>query len=80
VAAAGAIDVLANNCGILDPRPFEQTNDDQWQHFFVVQVMSGVRLSRAAAGDEVARLGPHRLHFQQIRHLPAGRHSALRQD
>lgn len=45
--AAGTVDILVNNCGIFDPRPFEQIDDVQWQHFFDVNVMSGVRLSRA---------------------------------
>ena len=45
--AAGEVDILVNNCGIFDPRPFEQIDDAKWQHFFEVNVMSGVRLSRA---------------------------------
>lgn len=45
--AAGEVDILVNNCGIFDPRPFEQIDDGQWQHFFDVNVMSGVRLARA---------------------------------
>jgi NAD(P)-dependent dehydrogenase (short-subunit alcohol dehydrogenase family) len=47
VAAAGTVDLLVNNCGIFDPQPFEAIADGQWQHFFEVNVMSGVRLSRA---------------------------------
>lgn len=41
------VDVLVNNLGIFDPKPFEEIPDDDWQHFFDVNVMSGVRLSRA---------------------------------
>lgn len=40
------VDILVNNLGIFDPRPFEQIDDDEWLRFFEVNVMSGVRLSR----------------------------------
>ena len=40
------IDLLVNNTGIFDPRPFEDIADDEWQHMIDVNVMSGVRLSR----------------------------------
>ena len=39
-------DILVNNVGIFDPKPFEAIADDDWQRFFEVNVMSGVRLSR----------------------------------
>lgn len=42
-----AIDILVNNMGIFDPKPFEQIPDADWQRFFDTNVMSGVRLSRA---------------------------------
>ncbi len=42
-----AVDVLVNNLGIFDPKPFEEIPDEDWQHFFDTNVMSGVRLSRA---------------------------------
>ena len=41
------VDVLVNNLGIFDPKPFEEIPDDDWQRFFETNVMSGVRLSRA---------------------------------
>jgi NAD(P)-dependent dehydrogenase (short-subunit alcohol dehydrogenase family) len=40
-------DILINNLGIFDPKPFEQIPDAEWFRFFEVNVMSGVRLSRA---------------------------------
>ena len=40
-------DVLVNNLGIYGPRDFFETPDDEWAHYFEVNVMSGVRLSRA---------------------------------
>jgi NAD(P)-dependent dehydrogenase (short-subunit alcohol dehydrogenase family) len=41
-----AVDVLVNNLGIFEPKPFEQIPDDDWRRFFEVNVLSGVRLSR----------------------------------
>lgn len=44
--AAADVDILVNNLGIFDPKPFEQIPDDDWLRFFEVNVMSGVRLAR----------------------------------
>jgi NAD(P)-dependent dehydrogenase (short-subunit alcohol dehydrogenase family) len=41
------VDVLVNNLGIFEPKPFEQIPDADWRRFFEVNVLSGVRLSRA---------------------------------
>ncbi|MEY2495028.1 MAG: hypothetical protein QOJ45_1520 [Verrucomicrobiota bacterium] len=41
------VDVLVNNLGIFEPKPFEEIPDADWLRFFEVNVMSGVRLSRA---------------------------------
>lgn len=40
------IDVLVNNLGIFEPKPFEQISDADWLRFFETNVLSGVRLSR----------------------------------
>jgi NAD(P)-dependent dehydrogenase (short-subunit alcohol dehydrogenase family) len=40
------IDILVNNVGIFDPKPFTDIPDEDWFRFFEVNVMSGVRLSR----------------------------------
>jgi len=40
------VDVLVNNLGIFEPRPFAEIDDAAWQRMFDVNVMSGVRLSR----------------------------------
>src|SRR5260370_2727312 len=40
------LDILVNNLGIFEPKPFEQISDDDWRRFFEVNVLSGVRLSR----------------------------------
>jgi NAD(P)-dependent dehydrogenase (short-subunit alcohol dehydrogenase family) len=42
-----AVDVLVNNLGIFEPKPFEDIPDEDWRRFFEVNVLSGVRLSRA---------------------------------
>ena len=39
-------DILVNNLGIFDPKPFLEIADEEWERFFQVNVMSGVRLSR----------------------------------
>jgi len=39
-------DILVNNLGIFDPVPFDAIPDSEWQRFFDVNVMSGVRLAR----------------------------------
>jgi NAD(P)-dependent dehydrogenase (short-subunit alcohol dehydrogenase family) len=41
------VDILVNNLGIFEPKPFEQIPDEDWFRFFEVNVMSGVRLSRS---------------------------------
>lgn len=41
------VDILINNLGIFDPKPFEDIDDAEWLHFFNVNVLSGARLSRA---------------------------------
>jgi NAD(P)-dependent dehydrogenase (short-subunit alcohol dehydrogenase family) len=41
------VDILVNNLGIFEPKAFEEISDEDWQRFFDVNVLSGVRLSRA---------------------------------
>jgi NAD(P)-dependent dehydrogenase (short-subunit alcohol dehydrogenase family) len=41
------VDILVNNLGIFERKSFEEVSDEDWQRFFDVNVMSGVRLSRA---------------------------------
>ena len=40
------IAILINNLGIFEPKQFEDIPDQDWQRFFDVNVLSGVRLSR----------------------------------
>jgi NAD(P)-dependent dehydrogenase (short-subunit alcohol dehydrogenase family) len=41
-----SVDILVNNLGIFEPKPFEQIPDEEWRRMFEVNVLSGVRLSR----------------------------------
>ncbi len=43
----GLVDILINNTGIYEPKPFLDIPDTDWLRFFEANVMSGVRLSRA---------------------------------
>jgi NAD(P)-dependent dehydrogenase (short-subunit alcohol dehydrogenase family) len=47
VAALPDTDILINNAGIFEPKGFFDIPDEDWSRFFEVNVMSGVRLSRA---------------------------------
>jgi NAD(P)-dependent dehydrogenase (short-subunit alcohol dehydrogenase family) len=50
VARFPSVDILVNNLGIFEPKPFEEIPDEDWLRFFEVNVLSGVRLSRAYVG------------------------------
>src|SRR6185312_3017078 len=47
LAALPEVDILINNAGIFEPKGFFDIPDEDWSRFFEVNVMSGVRLSRA---------------------------------
>jgi NAD(P)-dependent dehydrogenase (short-subunit alcohol dehydrogenase family) len=40
------VEILVNNLGIFEPKPFEEIPDEDWMRFFEVNVLSGVRLAR----------------------------------
>jgi NAD(P)-dependent dehydrogenase (short-subunit alcohol dehydrogenase family) len=40
-------DILVNNLGIFEPKPFQEIPDADWMRFFEVNVLSGVRLTRS---------------------------------
>jgi NAD(P)-dependent dehydrogenase (short-subunit alcohol dehydrogenase family) len=46
IAKLPAVDVLVNNVGIFEPKPFVEISDADWYRFFEINVMSGVRLAR----------------------------------
>ncbi|MCR6628678.1 MAG: SDR family oxidoreductase [Magnetospirillum sp.] len=45
-ARVPSADILVNNLGIFDPKPFLDIPDGDWERFFQTNVMSGVRMSR----------------------------------
>ena len=45
-AAYPDVEILVNNLGAFDAKPFEQTTDADWNNIFQLNVMSGVRLAR----------------------------------
>ena len=47
VEAEPSADILVNNVGIFGPQDFFEIPDREWLRFFEVNVMAGVRLSRA---------------------------------
>lgn len=46
IGAFPEVDILVNNLGIFEPKPFDQIPDEDWLRFFETNVLSGVRLSR----------------------------------
>ncbi|WP_262892207.1 SDR family NAD(P)-dependent oxidoreductase [Mucilaginibacter glaciei] len=49
------IDILINNVGIFDPKEYKDIPDEEWLRFIEVNVLSGVRLSRAYLGKMLAK-------------------------
>jgi NAD(P)-dependent dehydrogenase (short-subunit alcohol dehydrogenase family) len=49
LAAAGEVDILVNNAGWFEPKNALEISDAEWQKIFDINVMSGVRLTRALA-------------------------------
>ncbi|MFA5958020.1 SDR family NAD(P)-dependent oxidoreductase [Hyphomicrobium sp.] len=47
IKAVPSVDILINNAGIFEPKPFVDIPDADWTRFFETNVMSGVRMSRA---------------------------------
>jgi NAD(P)-dependent dehydrogenase (short-subunit alcohol dehydrogenase family) len=49
------VDILINNLGIYESKEFGAITDDDWRHFFEVNVLSGARLSRHYLPGMLAR-------------------------
>ncbi len=47
VRAHPRADIVVNNLGVFEPKPFEQIADAEWMRFFEANVLSGIRLTRA---------------------------------
>ncbi len=54
-ARLATVDILVNNLGIYDRKPFFQVEDAEWLHYFETNVLSGVRFSRHYAPAMAAR-------------------------
>jgi NAD(P)-dependent dehydrogenase (short-subunit alcohol dehydrogenase family) len=46
IARLPEVDVLVNNLGIFEPKPFAEISDEDWLRFFETNVLSGIRLAR----------------------------------
>ncbi|WDD91813.1 SDR family oxidoreductase [Burkholderia sp. FERM BP-3421] len=55
IDAAPSADILVNNAGIYGPKPFFDIDDAEWEQYFQVNVMSGVRLARHYMKGMLAR-------------------------
>lgn len=55
IRAIGSVDVLVNNVGIFEDKPFGELSDADWQRMFDVNVMSSVRMTRALLPDMTRR-------------------------
>jgi NAD(P)-dependent dehydrogenase (short-subunit alcohol dehydrogenase family) len=51
----GDLDILVNNVGLFELKPFAEISDGDWRRYFDINVMSGVRLSRHALAGMLAR-------------------------
>ncbi len=68
------IDILVNNAGIYGSKDFFEADDALWERYWQINVMSGVRLSRALA-PAMAQRGWGRIVFissESARNIPAG--------
>jgi NAD(P)-dependent dehydrogenase (short-subunit alcohol dehydrogenase family) len=67
------VDILVNNAGVFGQQPFAKIGDDDWQQVWDVNVMSGIRLSRAYV-DGMVEAGWGRIVFissESALHIPA---------
>ena len=55
LGALSAVDILVNNVGLFEVKPFAAVTDEDWQRFHDVNVMSAVRLSRHLLPGMLAR-------------------------
>src|ERR1700754_888739 len=49
------VDILINNIGIFEPKEFRDITDEDWKRFYEVNVLSGVKLSRAYLDKMIAK-------------------------
>jgi len=51
------VDILVNNLGVYEPKPFEEITDEDWRAIIETNFMSGVRLSRHYLPRMRSRIG-----------------------
>jgi NAD(P)-dependent dehydrogenase (short-subunit alcohol dehydrogenase family) len=54
--AISDVDILINNAGIFAVQPFFESQDEDWQRFYEVNVLSGVRLSAPLSGGMLSAI------------------------
>ena len=74
------VDILVNNVGIFEPKEFSSIPDEDWLKFYEVNVLSGVRLSRAYFDKMLEKLGPDYLYLERIGFADTRRNDPLRHD
>jgi NAD(P)-dependent dehydrogenase (short-subunit alcohol dehydrogenase family) len=55
IKAVSETEILVNNLGVFEPKPFGEITDEDWEEIFQTNVMSGVRLSRYYLSRMVSR-------------------------
>ena len=60
------VDILVNNLGIFEPKPFAEITDEDWLRFFEVNVLSGVRVSRFYLPKMLQKTGAELCSFQRV--------------
>lgn len=53
--ALGPVEVLVNNIGRFDVEDFQSISDERWHEYFEANVMTGIRITRLALRDMLAR-------------------------
>lgn len=75
------IDILVKNLGLFEAKAFEDIPDEDWQRFFNVNVLSGVRLARLVLPHmKQGNLGTDHLHLERERGANPDRDDPLRHD
>ncbi len=72
------VDIVVNNMGIFEPKPFLEIPDEDWMRFFEVNVLSGVRLARLYLPRMLKKTGAHHLHLERERGADPRRDDPLR--
>ena len=58
------IEILVNNLGIFEPKPFEEIQDSDWMRFFDERPERRASCPPLFAAYEARQLGPRHLHFE----------------